>query len=308
MSAWTSIVEDDAKRLVTFSIKPTYPATGYGYVERGDPIAGFDDAFRAKRFVDVARFQRSRLVGTLRPHTGVAISLQFHADLQRIALGLRRALLCAADLIGNSSDRLDVMADLVRHHIGLRCVARYLARDLPAPTAPFLVDTDAGPRRCQVHGEQVEVDMGPALALGAPTVAGRHFAAYSLGNPHAVAFVGADEDPEQLARTLVPRPRTFAGKISEMALAIRIEMSLSKREIFEEYLSRIPFGPTVRGVEAASRGLFDRPARELSLAEAALLDREVLGLALDIVDAFLSAQFEGGRHATRVDMIVVLEQ
>lgn len=27
------------------------------------------------------------------------------------------------------------------------------------------------------------------------------------------------------------------------------------------------------------------------------------GLALDIVDAFLSAEFEGGRHATRVDMI-----
>lgn len=27
------------------------------------------------------------------------------------------------------------------------------------------------------------------------------------------------------------------------------------------------------------------------------------GLALDIVDAFLSAKFEGGRHATRVDMI-----
>jgi len=31
------------------------------------------------------------------------------------------------------------------------------------------------------------------------------------------------------------------------------------------------------------------------------------GLALDIVDAFLSAQFEGGRHATRVDMITALE-
>ncbi len=27
------------------------------------------------------------------------------------------------------------------------------------------------------------------------------------------------------------------------------------------------------------------------------------GLALDIVDAFLNAEFEGGRHATRVDMI-----
>lgn len=31
------------------------------------------------------------------------------------------------------------------------------------------------------------------------------------------------------------------------------------------------------------------------------------GLALDIVDAFLSAEFEGGRHGTRVDMITGIE-
>lgn len=31
------------------------------------------------------------------------------------------------------------------------------------------------------------------------------------------------------------------------------------------------------------------------------------GLALDIVDAFLAAEFEGGRHATRVEMISALE-
>jgi ribose 5-phosphate isomerase B len=31
------------------------------------------------------------------------------------------------------------------------------------------------------------------------------------------------------------------------------------------------------------------------------------GLALEIVDAFLAAEFEGGRHATRVDMITALE-
>ena len=31
------------------------------------------------------------------------------------------------------------------------------------------------------------------------------------------------------------------------------------------------------------------------------------GLALDIVDAFLTAEFEGGRHATRVEMIAALE-
>ena len=32
------------------------------------------------------------------------------------------------------------------------------------------------------------------------------------------------------------------------------------------------------------------------------------GLALDIVEAFLGAEFEGGRHATRVDMITALEE
>lgn len=83
---------------------------------------------------------------------------------------------------------------------GLRCVARYLAQD----AAPFTIDTDAGPRRCQVRGDQVEVDMGPAQFLGPRDVAGRRFAAFSLGNPHAVAFVAPHEDPEQLARTLGP--------------------------------------------------------------------------------------------------------
>ena len=32
------------------------------------------------------------------------------------------------------------------------------------------------------------------------------------------------------------------------------------------------------------------------------------GLALDIVDAFLSNEFEGGRHQTRVDMVMALEE
>lgn len=88
---------------------------------------------------------------------------------------------------------------------------------------------------------------------------------------HRRIISGASTLTQQLARTLVPRPRTFAGKIREMALALRIEASLSKRQILEEYLSRVVFGPSVHGVEAASRALFDKPVHELSLAEAALL-------------------------------------
>jgi mannose-1-phosphate guanylyltransferase len=46
------LVERDPSTLVTFGITPTYPATGYGYVERGDAIEGVDDAYIARRFVE----------------------------------------------------------------------------------------------------------------------------------------------------------------------------------------------------------------------------------------------------------------
>lgn len=66
------LVENDPRRFVTFSIRPTYPATGFGYVERGTPIrdpkkgkaAGIDGvkehAYHVARFVekpDLARAQ-----------------------------------------------------------------------------------------------------------------------------------------------------------------------------------------------------------------------------------------------------------
>lgn len=54
------LVEQDPRRLVTFSITPTYPATGFGYVERGTPIRGVAGgelggkhiAFHVERFVE----------------------------------------------------------------------------------------------------------------------------------------------------------------------------------------------------------------------------------------------------------------
>ncbi|MBY0312941.1 MAG: hypothetical protein K2W85_12795 [Phycisphaerales bacterium] len=67
------LVEQDAKRLVTFSIKPTYPATGFGYVERGPAIHGVPDAptspstalgkplaFRVARFVEKPDLPRAQ--------------------------------------------------------------------------------------------------------------------------------------------------------------------------------------------------------------------------------------------------------
>lgn len=82
---------------------------------------------------------------------------------------------------------------------------------------------------------------------------------------------GASTLTQQLARTLVPRPRSVLGKLREMALALRIEASLPKRRILEEYLSRVEFGPGLVGIQAASRSYFGKPAAELDLSEAAAL-------------------------------------
>jgi len=82
---------------------------------------------------------------------------------------------------------------------------------------------------------------------------------------------GASTLTQQLARTVVVRPRTVFGKWREAAIALRIERSLNKSQILEEYLNRVEFGPNLRGIDAASRRYFDKPAAQLDLAEAAAL-------------------------------------
>ena len=47
-----ALVEEDPRRFVTFGITPTFPATGFGYVERGAAITGHDRAFLTQRFVE----------------------------------------------------------------------------------------------------------------------------------------------------------------------------------------------------------------------------------------------------------------
>jgi len=94
---------------------------------------------------------------------------------------------------------------------GLRCVAQRLAEQTGKDQVR--VDTDAGVRNCQVRSDEngtaeVSVSMGPAIRLGdqAPaSAAPRLFIGVSMGNPHAICFVDADEDPEALARELGPQ-------------------------------------------------------------------------------------------------------
>ena len=77
---------------------------------------------------------------------------------------------------------------------------------------------------------------------------------------------------QQLAKNMFLSPeRTMARKVEEFALAIWLEMRLSKDDILELYLNRVYFGGGAYGVEAAAQRYFAKSARELSLAEAAVI-------------------------------------
>lgn len=86
---------------------------------------------------------------------------------------------------------------------GIRVFARYLADHEGVPTdRPLPVGTRDGVKTITFHGDLVSVDMGRPQVLGETKVGagGRHWNAthVSMGNPHAVAFVGSLDDAGDL--------------------------------------------------------------------------------------------------------------
>ncbi len=83
---------------------------------------------------------------------------------------------------------------------------------------------------------------------------------------------GGSTITQQLAKNAFLSPeRTFTRKIKELILAYWIEQRYSKDEILNLYLNQIPYGANAYGIEAASQTFFSKPAKNLSLAEAATL-------------------------------------
>ncbi|OGV93797.1 hypothetical protein A3B57_03395 [Microgenomates group bacterium RIFCSPLOWO2_01_FULL_47_10] len=83
---------------------------------------------------------------------------------------------------------------------------------------------------------------------------------------------GGSTITQQLVKTALLTPeRTIQRKIREAVLTVAVEILYSKNQILEMYLNHIPFGGTAYGIEAAAQKFFGKPAKDLTLAEAALL-------------------------------------
>lgn len=141
----------------------------------------------------------------------------------------------------------------------------------------------------QVHGEEnrkplVHEDIPQNIRLATIAVEDEHFYSH-----HGIDFEaifraarvnfrqggfeqGASTITQQLARSvLLSREKTLQRKAIEALLAIKIDFALEKADILDRYLNQIPYGSNAYGIEAASETFFNKPAKELSLGEAALL-------------------------------------
>ena len=83
---------------------------------------------------------------------------------------------------------------------------------------------------------------------------------------------GGSTITQQLAKNLfLTQERTVSRKLQEVALAFWLEHRFTKSQILELYLNRVYFGSGAYGIEAAAQRYFGKSARQLTVAEAALL-------------------------------------
>ena len=89
---------------------------------------------------------------------------------------------------------------------------------------------------------------------------------------HRGVSQGGSTLTQQLAKNLfLTQERTLQRKLQEVELALWLERKHSKTEILELYLNRVYFGSGAYGVEAAAQRYFGKSAKNVTIAEAAML-------------------------------------
>ncbi len=89
---------------------------------------------------------------------------------------------------------------------------------------------------------------------------------------HRGVSQGGSTLTQQLAKNLfLTQERTMQRKLQEVELALWLERKHSKNEILELYLNRVYFGSGAYGVEAAAQRYFGKSAKNVTVAEAAML-------------------------------------
>jgi penicillin-binding protein 1A len=155
------------------------------------------------------------------------------------------------------------------------------------PPTIEIVGIDGRPlvMRGEMRGTDVSIkELPPYLPKAFVAIEDRRFFSHSGVDPiglvraaaanvfHRGVSQGGSTITQQLAKNLfLTQQRTLWRKMQELVLALWLERKFSKSEILELYLNRVYFGSGAYGVEAAAQRYFGKPAREVKVAEAAML-------------------------------------
>ena len=83
---------------------------------------------------------------------------------------------------------------------------------------------------------------------------------------------GGSTISQQLIRsTFLTLEKSIGRKVKEIILTLELERRYSKDQILEWYLNQVPVGINLYGVQSASKTYFNKPAKDLTIAEAAIL-------------------------------------
>jgi len=140
--------------------------------------------------------------------------------------------------------------------------------------------TDQGNRKIYAH----LADVAPVMAKATVSIEDKNFYTNPGFDPEAILRTalanfrsrsitgGASTITQQLAKQLFLTPdQTYERKAKELVLAYQLTKSYSKEQILELYLNRSYYGAQAYGVQAASQTYFHKDAKDLDLAQAAML-------------------------------------
>lgn len=94
-----------------------------------------------------------------------------------------------------------------------------------------------------------------------------------IANLKAGAFVqgGSTIDQQIIKNALLTQDKSIIRKITEWAMALKLDSQVPKDDILTIYLNDAAYGGTIYGIQTAAKYFFGKDAKDLSLAESAYL-------------------------------------
>ncbi|MCX6766915.1 MAG: PBP1A family penicillin-binding protein [Candidatus Moranbacteria bacterium] len=177
-------------------------------------------------------------------------------------------------------------------------VFAYYAKDLPSPTnlntrqvveSTKIYDRTGDHLLYEIHGEEkrTSIPFGQmSEIMRAATISAEDQSFYQNHGVDLKAVAraaiydvlgrsasqGGSTITQQLIKnTVLTNEKTFTRKVKEVILSVELEQKFSKDQILEMYLNQIPYGSNAYGIQAAAQTFFGKDAKDLTLAESAML-------------------------------------